>query len=155
MTVREIRRRDRALPRDEAVELLHRAEYGVLSTVDPDAQPYGVPLTFCVIGDAIYFHSAIDGHKLDNIAANKRVSFCVVGSTEVLRDEFAIRYTSAIAFGVAEEVFGAEKQRALEGLLAKYSAGVTADGLRYIEDMSPRVRAFRIRVERITGKIRR
>ena len=155
MTVREMRRRDRALPPEDTIELLRRGEHGVLSTVDSDGQPYGVPLTYCVFGDAIYFHSAVDGHKLDNIAANNRVSFCVVGSTEVLRDEFAIRYTSAIAFGVVEEVFDAEKQRALEGLLSKYSASVTREGLEYIEKMSPRVRVFRIRIERITGKIRR
>jgi nitroimidazol reductase NimA-like FMN-containing flavoprotein (pyridoxamine 5'-phosphate oxidase superfamily) len=152
---REIRRKDRAIARDEALELLRRAEYGVLSSVGADGQPYGVPLSFCVIGDAIYFHSALEGHKLDNLAGNDRVSFCVVGDTEVLPEQFGTRFASAIVFGSAREVFDADKQRALEGLLSKYSPGFMEKGLRYIEKVSPEVRVFGIRIERITGKARR
>jgi uncharacterized protein len=155
MIARDIRRKDRALSHQEALELLRRAEYGVLSSVDAGGQPYGVPLSFCVIDDAIYFHSALEGHKLDNIAGNPRVSFCVVGDTAVLPDKFATRYTSAIVFGAAEEVFGADKQRALEGLVSKYSAGYVEKGRKYIEKMSLEARVFTVRVESISGKARR
>jgi nitroimidazol reductase NimA-like FMN-containing flavoprotein (pyridoxamine 5'-phosphate oxidase superfamily) len=154
-TGRDIRRQDRALSRQDALELLRRAEYGVLSSVDPDGQPYGVPLSFCLIDDAIYFHSALEGHKLDNIAGNPRVSFCVVGGTEVLPDKFGTRYTSAIVFGAAEEVFGSDKQRALEGFVSKYSPGYVEKGLKYIETMTADARVFRVRVESISGKARR
>jgi nitroimidazol reductase NimA-like FMN-containing flavoprotein (pyridoxamine 5'-phosphate oxidase superfamily) len=151
---REIRRKDRALPRDDALALLRQAEYGVLSSVTPDGQPYGVPLNFCVLDGAVYFHSAIEGYKLDNIAANSRVSFCVVGGTEVLPDKFGTRYRSAIVFGAAEEVFEDEKRRGLEGLLAKYSADFMEKGRAYIEKLAPKARVFRIRIETITGKAR-
>ncbi len=152
---RDIRRADRALPRQDALDLLGRAQYGVLSTVDADGQPYGVPLSFCVIDDALYFHSALEGHKLDNIAANRRVSFCVVGDTEVLPSEFGVRYESAVIFGPVDEVSGADKQRALVALVARYSADHMDEGLRYIEKLSHRARVFRIRIEKITGKARR
>ena len=151
---REMRRKDRALPRDDALALLRQAEYGVLSSVTPGGQPYGVPLNFCILDGAIYFHSAIEGEKLDNIAANSRVSFCVVGDTEVLPEEFGTRYRSAIVCGAAEEVFADEKLRGLQGLLAKYSAQFMEQGLDYIEKVSSKVRVFRIRIETITGKAR-
>jgi nitroimidazol reductase NimA-like FMN-containing flavoprotein (pyridoxamine 5'-phosphate oxidase superfamily) len=155
MNMRELRRKDRAITRTETLQLLRCAEYGVLSSVGPDGQPYGVPLSFCVIDDVVYFHSAPEGHKLDNLAANPRVSFCVVGGTEVLPNKFGTRFESAIVFGRADEAFGADKQRALEGLLSKYSSGFMDQGLRYIEKLSPEVKVFGIRIEHLSGKARR
>ena len=104
---------------------------------------------------AIYFHCAVAGHKLENIAANSRVSFCVVGKTEVLSDQFATHYQSVIVFGQAEEVFDEEKHLALEGVLAKYSPGYREKGLRYIVAEGGRARVFRVGIAKISGKARR
>ena len=40
--MRELRRKDRSITNDEAITILNKAEYGVLSTVSPDGKPYGV-----------------------------------------------------------------------------------------------------------------
>ena len=95
------------------------------------------------------------GHKLENLAADNRVSFCVVGRTEVLPEQFATRYESVIVAGRAQEVSGDEKQRALEGLAAKYSPGLEEAGLRYIAAQGPRTRVFKVAIEAISGKARR
>ena len=73
--MRMMRKKNREISEDEALELLTRAEYGVLSTVDENGQPYGVPLNFCVVDGCIYFHCAVEGHKIDNIEQNSAVSF--------------------------------------------------------------------------------
>ncbi len=153
----ELRRKDRRVTESETRELLERGEYGILSTSGPDGQPYGIPLSYGVLDDAIYFHSAAEGHKLANIAADNRVSFCVVGTTEVLPEQFATRYESVVVTGKAYEVFDDEKQRALEGLLAKYSAGHHAAGLEYIAAQGARTRVFKIciGIDAICGKARR
>lgn len=151
----ELRNRKRAISETEAGELLARGEYGVLSTCGPDGQPYGIPLSYCLLDNALYFHSAVAGHKLENLAAEPRVSFCVVGKTEVLPEQFATRYESVIAFGRVAEVFEAEKQSALEGLLAKYSAGYRQEGLRYIVAQAGQARVFRVSIDQISGKARR
>jgi nitroimidazol reductase NimA-like FMN-containing flavoprotein (pyridoxamine 5'-phosphate oxidase superfamily) len=151
---RPLRRSDRAMPEAEARGLLDKGEYGILSTSGPDGEPYGVPINYCVENGAIYFHSALAGHKLENIAADTRVSFCVVGETEVLPDTFATRYRSVIVSGRATEVFADEKQLALEGLLAKYSAGFQAEGRRYIAAQGDHARVFRITIDTISGKAR-
>ena len=62
---RETRRKDRQLGETDIKELLHKAAYGVLSLVDANNQAYGVPLSFVYFRDALYFHSATEGLKLD------------------------------------------------------------------------------------------
>ena len=151
----ELRRKDRGLAESEAKELLELGEYGILSTCDPDGQPYGIPLSYCVIDNAIYFHCAMEGHKLENITSNSRVSFCVVGVTEVLPDQFATRYESVVITGRVSEAFGDEMQSGLERLLVKYSAGFFAEGLNYIKDNQARTRVFKISIDSICGKGRR
>jgi nitroimidazol reductase NimA-like FMN-containing flavoprotein (pyridoxamine 5'-phosphate oxidase superfamily) len=151
----KLRRTERSITESEARELLARGEYGVLSTCDTDGQPYGIPLSYCVSNNSIYFHCAVEGHKLENLAANSRVSFCVVGTTEVLPDQFATRYESVVVSGKATEIFDEEKQLGLEGLLPKYSAGFAAEGLNYIKAKGERTRVFRISIDTICGKARR
>jgi len=143
------------MPEAEAWELLIGGEYGILSTSGLDGAPYGLPSNYWVGNRAIYFHSAPEGHKLENIAAESRVSFCVVGESEVLPDQFATRYASVIVSGRAAEVFDDEKQQALEGLLAKYSAEFQAEGLQYIAAKGRKAKVFRIGIDAISGKARR
>jgi nitroimidazol reductase NimA-like FMN-containing flavoprotein (pyridoxamine 5'-phosphate oxidase superfamily) len=151
----ELRRTDRRSTEQEAWELLERGEYGVLSTISADGAPYGVPVSYCVVDGAICFHCALEGHKVENIAADSRVSFCVVGATELLPASFSTRYESVIVVGRASELFADEKLRALEGLVQKYSAGFREQGLRYIASDGARTRVFRIGIDTISGKARR
>jgi len=152
---RKIQRDDRAIPDSEAKEILQAGEYGVLSTVSVDGQPYGVPVSYSYTGDAIYFHCALEGHKLENLSSNNRVSFCVVGRTQVLPDKFATNYESVIVFGKACEVTGPEKQTGLIEILKKYSPGFIDKGLRYIEGDGPKARVYKIVIESLTGKSRK
>lgn len=150
--MRELRRKDRAVTDTEAADLLEKGAYGVLSTVGEDGRPYGVPLHYCVIDGLLYFHCALEGQKIDHITHNKSVSFCVVGKTEILPHKFATRYESVILSGQAEEVFENQKQKALEGLVKKYSADYIEKGLKYIEAFKDKARVFAVRIDQITGK---
>ena len=118
--MRKIRRKDKEISNDEALDLLVDGEYGVLSTMGGDGQPYGVPLNYAYGDNCIYFHCALTGHKIDNIEHNPKVSFCVIGDTKVLPSEFATEYVSVVVFGVASEVQGAERYDALLWILEKY-----------------------------------
>ncbi len=150
----KLRRKDRAITEEEAVALLNRAEYGVLSTVSENGKPYGVPLNFCIINHCIYFHCAVEGQKIDNIKQNKLVSFCVVGNTELLPDKFGTKYESIIVSGEVEEVFDMNKQKAMEGLLHKYSSEFFDKGIKYIEGLRDKTRVFKITINTLTGKAR-
>ncbi len=150
----KLRRKDRAITEEEAVALLNKAEYGVLSTVAENGKPYGVPLNFCIINHCIYFHCAVEGQKIDNIKQNKSVSFCAVGNTEILPDKFGTKYESIIVSGEVEEVFDMNKQKAMEGLLHKYSSEFFDKGIKYIEGLRDKTRVFKITINTLTGKAR-
>ena len=153
--MKELRRKDRAITEEEAIALLNKAEYGVLSTVTENGKPYGVPLNFCIIDHCIYFHCAIEGQKIENIKQNESVSFCAVGNTEILPDKFGTKYESVIVSGKAEEVFNINKQIALEGLLHKYSPEFFDKGIKYIEGSREKTRVFKITINKLTGKARK
>jgi hypothetical protein len=153
--MRELRRKDRAITNDEAIAILNKAEYGVLSTITPDGKPYGVPLNFCYLDHSIYFHCAIEGQKIDNIEKNKSVSFCTVGNTEIMPDKFGTKYESVIISGQIEEVFNVNKQIALEGLLKKYSSDYFNNGLKYIETLKEKTRVFKVYIIHLSGKARK
>jgi len=150
-----MRRSDRRLDEAAARAILEQGTHGVLSTVGLDGAPCGVPLSYCGLHGAVYFHSAREGRKLDHLAREPRVSFCVVGATRVLPEEFGTLYESCVVEGVAAEAFGDEKQAALEGLAAMYSAGFEEEGLRYIDALRDETRVFRIDVASLSGKARR
>ncbi len=153
--MKELRRKDRAITEEEALALLNKAEYGVLSTVTENGEPYGVPLNFCVIDHCIYFHCAVEGQKIDNIKQNKSISFCAVGNTKILPDKFGTKYESVIVSGEVEEVFDMNKQMAMEGLLHKYSIEFIDKGIKYIEGLKEKTRVFKITINKLTGKARK
>lgn len=153
--LREMRRKDREITADDAVEILKRNTYGILSTIGEGGYPYGVPVSYACANDVVYFHCAVEGHKLANLKSNDKVSFCVVGKTETLADEFATKYESAIVFGKAIEIFDDEKYTALMELLKKYSADYIEEGKEYIRNSGDATRVFKITMEHISGKARR
>jgi nitroimidazol reductase NimA-like FMN-containing flavoprotein (pyridoxamine 5'-phosphate oxidase superfamily) len=150
-----MRRKDRMITDAETLAILEKGEYGILSTVSSDNVPYGVPLNYCLINGCLYFHCALEGKKISNINNNAQVSFCVVGKTEVLSDQFATNYESCIVQGLASESLGEEKQLALEGLIHKYSENFVSEGLKYIEKLKDKTRVFKISMESISGKARK
>jgi nitroimidazol reductase NimA-like FMN-containing flavoprotein (pyridoxamine 5'-phosphate oxidase superfamily) len=149
-----MRRKDRELSAEEAGRILAKGEFGVLSTVGTDGQPYGIPLSYVYRDNAVYFHCASEGHKLQNLANNHSVSFCVVGRTNVLPAEFVTNYESAVVFGPASEVQGSEKHGALLALLEKYSPDFIENGKCYIEKNTARTKVVKIFIARLTGKAR-
>jgi nitroimidazol reductase NimA-like FMN-containing flavoprotein (pyridoxamine 5'-phosphate oxidase superfamily) len=150
--MKELRRKDKQTTLEEAQALLTVSEHGILSTVDSDGQPYGVPLNYVYTHDAIYFHCALPGHKIDNIENNPKVSFCVVGDTEVLPADFSTNYVSTVVFGVASEVEGEERYNGLIALLEKYSPDYLEEGKQYLEKLDKVTKVIKIDIQQISGK---
>lgn len=152
---KEMRRNDRQLSEAETIKLLETGEYGILSTSGENGYPYGIPLSYAYSDGNIYFHGAQKGNKLDNIRYNNKVSFCVVGKTEVLPSDFSTNYESAVVFGKAYELDGEEKEKVLVALLKKYSNEFMESGMEYIKRAAKGTMAVKIEIEHITGKSRK
>ncbi len=97
--MRAMRRIRKKTTYDKAREILSRAEWGVLSTTCDDGLPYGVPLSFVLSGNAVYFHCAAEGQKLDNLMHDRRVCLTAVNAPTVLPEALSMAYESAMAFG--------------------------------------------------------
>lgn len=152
---REMRKSTRALSEAEAYEILKNGEYGILSTQNEDGYSYGVPLSYALEGNNLYFHGAREGQKLDNIKINPKVCFTVVGATEVIPDKFSTKYESSIAFGKAEIIDGAEKSNALKLFIEKYSPQFKDAGMEYINKASSVTTIIKLTIEHLTGKASR
>lgn len=152
---KKMRRKDRELDTTATIEILKKCQYGIFSTVGENGYAYGVPLSYIYMNNAIYFHSAVEGYKLDNLLKNDQVSFCVVGQTFVLPDKFTTNYESVIVFGRANEVFDNEKESAFLEILNKYSPDYIEKGKAYTASASTNTKVIKISIEHISGKARR
>ena len=139
-----IRRRDRLLDKPLAEQLLRNGEYGVLSMCD-GSSAYGIPVNYVWDGkDSIYIHCAPQGRKLDILALNSSVSFCIIGCTHVLPDSLTTRYESIIVKGSATaELSAEERMNALEMILDKYSPDHKTVGMKYAEKSFHRTAVIR------------
>ena len=61
----------------EIRRILSTATIGRLATMGADGYPYVTPVNYVYADDCIYFHCALKGEKLDNIARDDRVCFQV------------------------------------------------------------------------------
>ncbi len=151
---RDMRRKDREISADEAMDILKNSEYGILSTVGEDGQPYATPLSYVVIDNLIYFHCAKSGQKIDNILFEKRVCFCTVGYTQpVFDNDFTTYYESTIVYGRVSEVNeDDEKIKALTILCEKYLPEHMDKASYSINKSLSRTGVYKINIEHITGK---
>ena len=121
-----MRKASRAMDATFALEVLDKAPYVTVSFTRPDGNPYGVPLSLARIDDkTFYFHCALEGDKLDCIAANPRVALSAVTRctpTVGPKDgSFTLQYKSAMAVGKAEIVTNRdEKIEALRAICQRF-----------------------------------
>lgn len=149
-----MRRKDRELTKQQALEILQLGDYGVLATFNGD-YPYAVPVNYAFDGEYIYIHCAKEGHKIENLKKFSNICFTVVKSYEILPDELSTAYESVIVFGKASIIENEdEKRRALETIGKKYS-----DDLQKIQNeissSLDRVNIIKITIENISGKSRK
>ena len=149
-----VRRRDRLLEQNRALELLMTGEYGFLALGGESG--YGIPINFVLSGESIYFHCAPEGEKLRRIARSDQACFCVVGHTAPQPAKFTTEYESVLVFGPIDLVENNnERMRALELLVEKYSPEFRETGSKYAEKSLQRTAILRLDIERISGKCKR
>lgn len=149
---KEMRKSNRELTESHGITILEQGEYGILSTLGENGYCYGVPLSYVYHDNAIYFHGALEGNKVENLLLNNKISFTVVGKTEVLPGSFSTKYESVIAFGKAIEIHEEEKIQGLKELILKYSKDFLESGMEYIKRASDKTKVFKIEIDKISAK---
>ena len=152
----KVRRQDRLLSEERAREIMAKAEWGVLSMIDLDGKPYGLPLNFVWEDACIYFHCAPQGKKLDALERNGEVSFGVVGDVKLQPAKFTTEYESVVIAGVATIVTSdEERMHALELLLRKLSPHDVEVGLKYASKSFYRTVIVRLDIDTFSAKCKR
>jgi len=131
-----MRRKDRELSPDEALNIIDNCEYGVISCVDEDGEIFSVPISPVRVGESIFIHGATAGSKAKLLQNGRKVEFVCVSfnkvphlndsELEMIKDDgkvFTTEYKSAIAKTRAYEVTDeAKRYEILKILSQKYTA---------------------------------
>ena len=119
-----------------------------------DGEPYVVPISFGFDGEAVYFHTAKSGRKIDMMTANPRACVQFERNVElVTNDDDACAWTfsfeSVIGFGsVTELVRDRDKIHALNRIMQHYSDREWSYG----EQSMSSTRVWRVDLDILTGK---
>ncbi len=149
-----MRRTDKEIKDDLLIERIMSEAQVLRLGLCRDNRPYVVPLSFGYDGGFIYFHTAVEGRKLDYIAANNRVCFELEHEVKVSpKDDAACGWSfsfySVVGFGTVEEITDPPgKTRALNHVMKHYS-GREWD---FNEESLEKTRLWKISVEQMTGK---
>ena len=138
--IRSMRRFKQALPLDACKEVLKNGRRGVLSVIGDDGYPYGVPINYVYDEkeNALYFHGAKEGHKIDAIKKSGKVCFTVFDEDYKEDGDWAYYVKSVIVFGRAKVVEDDPTVKEVDAIL---------------ERTRGRVQGVRVDVEKMTGKL--
>lgn len=124
---RSMRRIKQQLSDERALQILKDGKTGILAVNGDDGYPYTVAVNYVYSNDKIYIHSAKEGHKIDAIKNNDKVSFCVIGNDQVFVKKFTTLFRSTVVFGRAKILDDVnDKEEIIKA--------VTALGLKYNPD---------------------
>ncbi len=98
---REMRRKNQQLDDNKCKEILKNEWRGVLSLLSDNDYPYGVPMNFYFdeSDNAIYFHGAKEGHKIDAIKSHSKACFTVYDQGVKRKNHWSKDFNSVIVFG--------------------------------------------------------
>jgi nitroimidazol reductase NimA-like FMN-containing flavoprotein (pyridoxamine 5'-phosphate oxidase superfamily) len=148
-----MRRKDKEIADESEIKaVIEKADVCRLGMVNGN-QPYVVPLCFGYHDNALYFHGAFKGQKLDIIRKNSNVCFEFDLVVDILESadacDWSIKYQSVIGFGQAEFIEDAdEKVQALKIIMAQYSDRE----FEFPENMLKATAVFKVEIESMTGK---
>ena len=148
-----MRRKDKELVDEPALKaVLEESAVCRLCMIDGQ-RPYVVPLCFGYQDNALYFHSAPEGQKIEALRRDPNVCFEVDLIAEAMESESAcgwsMRYRSVVGFGKAVFVEDPdEKRRALGLIMAHYSDRA----FQFPDQMVSRTAVIRVEIESMTGK---
>mgnify|MGYP000852411014 CR=1 FL=1 len=148
-----MRRKDREQSREFALSVIDSCEFASLACLNADGTPYCVPLSIAREGDALYFHCAAEGQKLDNIGKNPQVCISFVSESTPNEQTYSVKYASAIVTGSAHVITDdAQRRDALRLICARFAPSNPGPVEAYIDKYFARTCVVRVDIESITGK---
>ena len=151
--IRPMRKKNKEITDIDEIEgIIRKAICCRIGLVDGD-EPYIVPLNFGYENNALYFHGASEGRKIDIIKNNNKVCFEIDTDVEVVKGKkpcaWTTQYRSVIGVGKACILENdEEKAHGLKLIMKQYTGG----DFSFTKPELNSVLVVRIDIENITGK---
>ena len=150
---RKMRRFKQEIPQQECIDILKEQPRGVLAVYGENSYPYAFPMDYIYMDEKLYFHCAKEGHKLDAIAADNRVSFCVMDEGFRKDGDWALNIRSIVIFGKVKRINDADETvKIVRQIGLKYypaAESVEED----IRKAIARVQILELTIDHMTGKL--
>ena len=148
-----MRRKEKEIVEKNEIEAVIAAAKVCRLAMADNGQPYIVPLSFGYADDELYFHSAMEGKKLDILKKNNRVCFEFDIDTEIkigkTACQWGMKFRSVIGFGQAYFIEDPESKRsALDTIMGQYSN----DAFEFPDETVAKTVVIRVEIESMTGK---
>ena len=152
---RQMRRFKQQIPEEECIDVLKTELRGVLSVTGDDGYPYGMPLDhwYSEADGKLYFHCAREGHKLDAVTRNDKVSYCVMDKGFRKDGDWALNIRSVIIFGRMKVVEDEEKKREICTNICRRFTDDEEYLQKELKNAFPRVCCLELTPEHMTGKL--
>lgn len=152
---RKMRRIKQQLTQQECVQVLKNEPRGVLSMMGENGYPYGIPMDhwYCEEDEKLYFHGAVEGHKIDAIKQCDKVSYCVMDEGYREPGEWPLHIKSVIVFGRLHTV--SDKEKTVQ-ICTEIGKKFTDDEVYLQKELAgslSRVLCLELTPEHITGKL--
>ena len=139
----------------ECIRILREETRGVLSMLGENGYPYGIPLNHWYNPEdgKLYFHGAKEGHKLDALRMDNRVSYCVYDAGYRKEGEWALNVTSVVVFGRISLVTDEEKAKKIGTNLCRKFTDDEAYIQKELQNALPRAQCLELTIDHMTGKL--
>lgn len=148
-----MRRKDKEISsRDEIDAIIRDAKLCHIAMI-ADGEPYVVTVNYGYRDGYLYFHSALQGRKIEAIKSNPSVCFTMYSDYEIVQGEPACnctsKYKSVVGYGKASIITDEqEKKKGLEILMAHYSEAEPV----FNEKIMAVAAVVKVKIETISGK---
>ena len=150
---REMRRKRQQLSEEESICILQQATAGTLALLGDNGYPYALPISYVYADGKLYFHSALEGHKVDAIRNCDKASFCVIAQDDIHPKKYTTYYCSVIAFGRIHIIEDEHEKLETARLLGnRYNPNDEESLQKELEHGFARMLMIRFDIEHLTGK---
>jgi nitroimidazol reductase NimA-like FMN-containing flavoprotein (pyridoxamine 5'-phosphate oxidase superfamily) len=149
-----MRRKDREILDPNQIALIIKQCQVCRLAMCKNNQPYMIPISFGFDGSVIYFHTALDGQKIEYIKSNNSVCFEFDCNTHLVSNDihpckWLFTYQSVIGFGkISELTIESEMIYALKQIMLNYSGSEWE----FSNDMMKNIRVWKIDIDEMSGK---
>lgn len=149
----KMRRFKQKLSEQECFDVLTHAPRGILAVHGEDGYPYAFPMNYIYKDGKIYFHCAKAGHKIDALASDDKVSFCVMDEGFHKSGDWALNIKSIVIFGCVKKLNTTQETvEIVRQIGQKYHPTVE-----YVEEeirkAGARVQILELSIDHMTGKL--